>query len=173
MSYIFSKKGVKKNIIEGFALAEMIIYIAIMSVISVVIVSVVLTVLKSNTQSYTYNNIKNSAISVLEKIDRETKQAYNINSAQDGLLVLDSKKTDGSDRQIRIYLDTGILKVDEDDVYIGPLTISGTIVSSITFQKIDTGNSQAVKIEMTIEGREDTFIKSETFYSTIILRGSY
>jgi len=169
----------KKSKQKGFSLVEMIIYIAITSLVMIVIVDVILTVSRSNKQSVVYNNVKNSAISSLEKIVRETRSSISIDVGQsvfdseDGALFLNSKDQNGDPKTIKFYIENDLLVVDVNGARFGPLTTNGTKVSGIIFNLFDTGNSKAVKIKIGIEGEKNGFTKNEDFYSTVVLRGSY
>lgn len=161
--------SLKKN--KGFSMAEMLVYIAIMTVILLVIVDIILVVSKSNKQSSAYNSVKDSAIFGLEKIIKETRLSTGINFEQSvfnsssSVLVLNSDDS----KLVKFYLDNGLVTIDIDGEYFGRATYSDTFVSSLKFIPIDTGSSQAVKIEINI-GAETI---SESFYSTVVLRNSY
>jgi hypothetical protein len=165
--------SLKKN--KGFSIAEMLIYIAIMTVILIVIVDMFLVVSKSNKQSSAYNSVKDSAVFGLEKIIKETRLSTSIDFGQSifnstsSVLVLNSEDENGDLKIVKFYLDNGLIKVDINGEYFGPATYSDTFVSGLKFIPIDTGSSQAVKIEINI-GAENI---SENFYSTVVLRNSY
>lgn len=176
MNFTFQKKR------DGFALAEMIVYVAIMAVMTTAIVNIVIGVTRSNKQSFVYENIKNSAITSMERITRETRSALGINYSQsafnsnNGILSLFSKDQFGNTETIKFYLQDQKMKVDIEGIATstgGILTLGGTKILSLVFIPIDTGNSEAIKIEMVVEGGDRDFLKNENFYSTIILRGSY
>ena len=176
---IFNRKKSSGKFLTGFALAEMLVYISIMTVISIAMIDVIVVVTRTSKQSYTYNNIKNSAISGLERVVRDTKSAISIDMGQsvlnssNGVLFLNSKDSDGNDKTIKFYLNSQTLKVDVNGSYVGPLTLRDTRVLSLIFTPIDTGNSKAIRIKMVIEGGAPGFVKNENFYSSVILRGSY
>ncbi len=166
-----SKTFSKPKLTTGFSMAEMLVYIAVLTVILLVIVDIVLVVSKSNKQSSAYNSVKDSAIFGLEKIIKEVRLSTSIDFEQSifnsssSVLVLNSEDS----KLIKFYLDNGLVKIDIDGEYFGRATYSGTFVSGLKFIPVDTGGSQAVKIEMNI-GAETI---SESFYSTVVLRNSY
>jgi hypothetical protein len=167
----------KKN--KGFSMPEILVYIAIMTVVMFVIVNVVLVVSKSLNKSSEYNNIKNSAISGLEKITKETRLSTSIDlnssvfNSPSGVLVLNSKDENGLLRVTKFYLDGDVVKVFVDGNYLNTITYSDTKVLSLYFVPIETGNSQAVKIEMVVGSENENSQISERFYSTVVLRNSY
>ncbi len=172
---------VKKQ--KGFMLVEMIVYMTIMVVIMLAIVNVIILIAESNKYSSIETNIKNSAISGMEEMTREIRNAVSIDDVQsdfdsttDGILFLNTLDQDGNNKTIKFYLQDKILKEDIGGVATsttGILTTKDVEILSMTFKKIDTINSKAVKIEMIFSGSDRGLIKNENFYSTIVLRGSY
>ena len=166
-------KGSNKNI-KGFALVEMIIYLAIMVLITLVVVQSIVVVFKSNNQSFLSNSISNSAITSLEKMTREIRNARSVDSPSGSILQLTSVDASGNSQNSIFYVDpiTSRLMASSSNVS-GPLTSSNVIVTSLKFTPITTSSSKAVKIEMTISGNNQTTVESENFMTTVILRGSY
>jgi competence protein ComGF len=174
------KTEIKKNAFfkskstSGFSLIEMLVYLALMTMISVVIVQSIVVVLKSNKESFNNNVIENSAVSVFERIKRETRRAKEVDlvgsNLTNGQLQMNVIQPDDSISNIKISLaGNGAVNIYETGVLSGPLTISGAEVTTLIFKQIKSGKSEAIRTEMTIKSG----IKSETFYSTEILRGSY
>ena len=150
-----------------------------MTVVLIVIVNIVLVVSKSINKTSAYNNIKDSAIFGLEKMTKEVKFSTDIDFGQsvfnspNGVLVLNSKDASSTPKVIKFYLDNGLVKIDIDGTYFGPATYSDTNISKLIFVPIDTGNSKAIKIEMSLDAKSGEDVVSEDFYSTIVLRNSY
>ena len=169
--------NLKKN--KGFSMAEILVYITIMTVVMLVIINIVMVVSKSLKQSSEYDSIKNSAISGLEKITKEVKVATSIDldhsvfNSSNGVLILNSKDGNSVSRVTKFYLDSTLVKVDIDGTYLNTITYSDTKVLSLVFVPISTENSQAVKIEMVVVGGDENSQISEKFYSTVVLRNSY
>jgi hypothetical protein len=169
----------KPKFTTGFTIAETLVYVAIMTVVLIVIVNIVLVVSKSINKTSAYNNIKDSAIFGLEKMTKEVKFSTDIDFGQsvfnspNGVLVLNSKDASSTPKVIKFYLDNGLVKIDIDGTYFGPATYSDTNISKLIFVPIDTGNSKAIKIEMSLDAKSGEDVVSEDFYSTIVLRNSY
>jgi hypothetical protein len=150
-----------------------------MTIVLIVIVNIVLLVSKSINQTSAYNNIKNSAIFGLEKITKEIRFAIDVDldqsvfNSSNGVLVLNSEDASSTPRVVKFYLDSGLIKIDIDGNYFGSATYSDTNVSKLMFVPVDTGNSKAVKIEMSLDARSGESLVSEDFYSTIVIRNSY
>jgi len=172
---IFPFKKTKSNLEKGYSLVEMIIYVSILSIISVVLVNTTLSFTTSYRDLRALRNIDHSAIDVMERMTRDIRSATSIDTlnstlgSNPGVLVL--VKTNGAvSTTTRFYLDNGTAKVDLNGVYFGPLTLEGTEVTSMVFRKMDSPVSSAVKIEMTITSAVGGVSKSKKFYSTIVVK---
>ena len=62
-------------------------------------------------------------------------------------------------------------QVDRKEV--GNLVMENISPASLIFRRIATANSEAVKIELTVQDTSSTSTKTENFYNTVILRGTY
>jgi len=163
-----TKKG------KGFSLVEMVIYLSIMTVITLVIVQSIVIILRSNKQSFNNNVIENSAVSVLERIKRETRRAREVDLLNSNLslgqLQMNVFEEDGNLSTAKIVLDEhGKVEVYEGGTLMGPLTVSGATVTTLSFTLIQTEKSEAIRTTLVIKSGD----KTGTFYSTEILRGSY
>jgi prepilin-type N-terminal cleavage/methylation domain-containing protein len=182
MKKILLNKNKKVSLKNGFTLVEMLVYLAIMVVITLALVQSIIVVVKSNKQSFVVNNIKNSAISILEKMTREIRDASSIDvvnsvfGTSTGILQLNTTDSSGNAKTTQFYLQSNNLMVTSSSslgVLTGPLNSNGAKVLSVNFTPISTAHSSAVKIVMTIEGTNQGLTKDVNFYSTAILRGSY
>ncbi|MEI8123565.1 MAG: hypothetical protein WCG60_00135 [bacterium] len=153
-----------------------------MVIIMLAVVNIIISITKSNKFSSIENNIKNSAISGLEEITREIRNAKSIDynqsvfNSSDGILFLNTLDQNGNIKTIKFYLAGQILKEDVGGVSTstgGVLTQKDVKVLSMIFKRIDTLKSKAVKIELVLSGSNNGLIRNENFYSTIVLRGSY
>ncbi|MCX6717823.1 MAG: hypothetical protein NTU76_04080 [Candidatus Taylorbacteria bacterium] len=180
--YFNCSKRTKANLVSGFALVEMIVYISIMVIIMIALINIIISITKSNRFSSIENNIKNSAISGLEEITREIRNAKSIDynqsvfSSSNGKLFLNTLDQNGSIKTIKFYLENQTLKEDVGGVATstgGSLTQKDVKVLSMTFKPIDTLKSKAVKIELVLSSSNNDFVRNENFYSTVVLRGSY
>ena len=162
----------KKNNIVGFTLIEMLIYVALMTIITIVIVQALIVVLKSNKGSFAEVNIRNSGYTAMEAMLREIYTSENIVTTSGGVLQMNQganivKFATSSSLVLNFYEGVGT------SILIGPLTSKGVSVKSLIFTPINTGKSLAVRIQMQLESTANDQIKIEWFYGTAILRGSY
>lgn len=161
----------RQNKKSGFSLIESLIYIAILSVMSVVVVSVFVITAKSYSNLKTSRNINNSVITSLERITRAIKSADDVVVAESvfdthpGKLVLQSNAT-----TTEFYLSNETLRVKENTVDIGPLTQQESSIDNLVFKLLDNGTTKAIRIEMTMSITYKDIIKNKKFYTTAVLR---
>ncbi len=136
-----------------------------------VIVNVGVLLSKTYRELRQMKNIQMSALSVMDQLTRNIKNADSIDGGgtaygtANGSLLLRSVDSSSVTHTTKFYLSGGKVMVDKEGVLFGPLTDSRVTVSSLLFRQINTGNSLGVKIEMTIAGKK--------FYNTALLRESY
>ena len=161
-------KQKKQN--NAFTLVEMLIYTALMAVITLVIVQSLTVLLKSNRGSFADINLRNSGYSAMEAITREIQASESVEQYSGGILSM--RQDNGATTVTFSTSSGGILNLSKNSS-VGPVTLKGVRVSSLFFNKIDTGKSTAVRIQMELETDVNNLTKSEWFYGTAVLRGSY
>jgi competence protein ComGC len=170
MFLIFKKQ--KNSEGTGFTLVEMLIYVALMTIITIIIVQVLMVVLKSNKISFAEINIRNSGYTAMEGMLREIYASENIATTSSGVLEMNQgtnivRFAVLSDLSLNFYEGAGT------PILVGPLTSKGILVKSLIFTPINTGKSKAIRIQMQLESTINDQTKSNWFYGTAILRGSY
>lgn len=179
---IFLKKNHRYK--GGFTLVEMIIYLAIMTVITIALIRSLVIVLNSNRASFADSNIRNSAYSAMENMVREIRGSQSIDTvnsvlypSQTGILQLNQVDTSGNPYIVRFSTSSSLaLNFSEGSTtpaLAGPITLNGTKVMNLIFTKINTGNSQAVRIQMNLSATVNGQTRTQWFYDTVILRDSY
>ncbi len=163
--------------IKGFSLVEMLIYVAIAAVIMIAVVDTVLGIVNVYSELRLVRNNENSAMIAMDRMSREIRNATSIDGQSVlgstlGRLVLAST-VNGNPSTADFYINDGILYFKKDGVYVGPLTSSTTDITSLVFTSLSTTTSKAVKIDMSLSSSYETKVKTGTFHTTIILRGSY
>jgi len=160
---------------KGYSLVEMIIYVAILSVISFLVINTTLSFTRGYRDIVALRIVDHSGIDVMERITRDIRLSTQIDDTNSifntnpGVLSL-IYTTGGVSTVTKFYLEGGIVKLDINGVYFGPLTLSSATVSSLVFTKLSGGISNAVKIDMTVSGTVGTVTKTKTYHSTVILR---
>ncbi len=157
---------------SGFSLVETIIYVAILAIISVVMINMLLSFTQTYKTIVALRAAEHSAVGSMERITREIRSASGVDTGNStlgtspGVLTLTSIAT-----TTKFYASSGVLQMDVNGTFFGPLTLSNATVNNLVFRLLDNGVSQAVKIDLTITGTVGTVTKTKTYHSTIILRG--
>jgi type II secretory pathway component PulJ len=166
------------NTRRGFTLVEMVIYVGLLALMFVAVVNISLSMSRAYTSLKAAKSLNTSASVVLERITREVRQATSVNDGQStfgsnpGRLMLNTTES-GSATTIEFYLDGGIVKVNKGGVLEGQLSLPSATTTSLIFRKINASSSEAVRITMTVESGENERHRAESFYATVVLRGSY
>lgn len=173
----------KINNKKGISLVETIIYLAIFTMVSILVINSFITVMGSFSTTRTNRSLMEAGINSMERISREIRQADSIDvlnsSLNGGTLQLNSK--DSGENLITIKFS----KVNNDlNLYkCSGLTVCNTLsgnlvgenisLDSLVFRRVITAQGEAIKIEMTLRDLYSKTNKTENFYNTIILKGSY
>lgn len=163
---------------DGFTLVEMVIYTGFVAMLGVVAIQAILTMMNSFYMARLSRNINESAVTSLERMSREVRNAFNVNTsssifdASPGVLYLNTKDTNGNTTTVEFYVSNGVLRVREGGVDKGPLFAKGVTVTSLIFRNITTINSKAIKIEISLADSRGLLNQTFTLYDTIQLRGS-
>ncbi|MBX4198177.1 prepilin-type N-terminal cleavage/methylation domain-containing protein [Candidatus Parcubacteria bacterium] len=158
---------------KGFSLIEMIIYVSILAVIFLLIVRTVLSFTGSYRDLIVLRALDRSAYNSFERMSRDIHGASSINTLQSslgtspGALALAA----GAATSTRFYVQNEKISVDVNGVYVGPLTVKNTAVSSLIFRMI-SGTTTAVRIDLTLTASSGPVIRTKTFHSTVLLEGS-
>ncbi len=165
-----------RNKKTGYTLVEMVIYVAIMSIVFLLIVNTVLSFTRSYRDIYALRIVDGSAVDAMERMTREIRGSTSVDtvnsvlgSSPGALTVLASYEGVVS-TTTKFYLDNGVLKVDVNGVYSGPLSGVGVTVNSLVFTKLDSGVTDAVKIDMTVSGTSGTATKVKKYHTTVLLK---
>jgi competence protein ComGC len=160
---------------SGYSLVEMVIYVAIISVISIVIVNMLLSFSQSYRNLTVLRLIEHSGTDSFERMVRDISAANSVDTGNSifnsnpGVLTLVASYG-GNSTTTKFYVQNGILKVDVNGSYFGPLTVSNTSISNLVFTLLDSGISNAIKIDMTLVATSGPVTKTKTYHSTILLK---
>jgi prepilin-type N-terminal cleavage/methylation domain-containing protein len=163
---------------KGFTLIEFVIYISIIVIVLVIVVGIIVNMSQSYQHIVVAQQISDSSATAFERITREVRNADSVDvsgstlDSNPGALVVNTT-ANGTSETREFLVSSGMIRVLEDDVDMGPLTMSDVTVSNLVFRVSTSTYSTAVKIEMTLDAGSGEYARSENFYSTVILRGSY
>jgi Tfp pilus assembly protein PilW len=162
---------------RAFSLVEMLVYISVLTVVFLVIINTVLSFTSSYRTLAALRAADNAGMDSMERMTRDIRAAGTIVTAQSSFGtsagILDIQATsNGVSTTSRYYIQNGIIDMDINGSFYGPLTNSDAVVTSLIFTELSTTTSQAIKIDLTVEGVSGSVIKTKQFHSTIVLRGS-
>lgn len=173
MIWLFAKQ-------KGFSLVETIIYVGATVLLATVVINSLLTVVRNQTDFQATRNLASSASVVLERLTREIRQAYDVSETNSTFGINPGKlsllATDNEGTPVSVYFEATSSNFYVQDMTNGfyPLLPSNIVASSVVFHLIDTGNSKAIKTELVLlETSIKTATRTEKFYVTTVLRGSY
>lgn len=159
---------------SGYSLIETIFYIALFAMLSIVVINSIITMTKSFKEVSIYRENTQGGNTIIERISREIRQAYDVNTIDaQGDLKLYSKDDAGTEKTIEFVKTNSNIRILENDSYVGDLNSSNIEVVSLNFSQINTAKSKAVKVSLTINSNHDIQNRNYDFYDTIVLRGSY
>lgn len=169
----------KKNFSKrGFTLIETIVYVVFVAVLTVVAIQSLAVAMNSFYKIRLAQNVNQSATTGLERMSREIRNAYSIDTMQSsfgvnpGRLTLKTKNTDGTDTTIEFYVSGSQLMFKQGGVDMGSLMTKNAVVSNLVFTQIANPNSSGVKIQITITDSRGVLREVASFYNTVVLRGS-
>lgn len=162
---------------KGYTLIEMVIYVSLLTVIFVLSVNMLLSFSNSYRTLSALRVAEHSALDAMERISRDIHSATSVDSGNStlgtspGVLTLITTSNSVS-TTTKFYIQNGVLKVDVNGVYFGPLTLISASTTSLTFGLLSNTGGNAVKVDMTVEATIGTVTKSKTYHTTVILRGN-
>lgn len=157
----------------------MIIYVALLALVMVATVSMLLGMSRAYGYLKLSRHIQSSAVTALDRVVRDIRNARSVNGPQSvldaspGALTLNTTTATGSPQTFQFYVSGGALRVKQDGGDLGPLTLPDVTVGNLIFRQMNTGISQAVKIELTLSAGAGSTTHSANFYATALLRDSY
>ena len=164
---------IKNNFKKGVSIVETVIYVAIFTVMSIVVINSFLVIISSLSVIRMNHELLDSGSISMERISREIRNAKNIdlvNTPSNGT-VLQIKNTDNI--YIKFSKDGDNLNLYEGGTLVDNLLTENIKLNSISFTPISTTSSEGVKIQMTLEYSRGRLNKIENFYDTVVLRGGY
>jgi Tfp pilus assembly protein PilW len=164
---------------KGMTLVEMLVYTTLFVIIAGSVVYTLIALGGAYRSLQSSQAISSSAQVALERMTRDIRSSTSVDlgvstlGSSPGTLQLNTLDINGNPTTVRFSVSGDVLRVSEAGVDQGPLTVASAEVTSLVFRRIATLKSEAVKIEMTIGSGEGPAHAEKTFYSTVVLRGSY
>ena len=164
---------------RGFTLIEMLVYIAIFTVLSILAIQAMSLVTRAFTDLRISRDLNSSGTALFERMSRDIRGAYDIDETQStlgsspGRLTLNTKDTLGANTTVEFYVEDGVVKIKEGGVEQGVIMTTSTSIDNFMIRQISGTNTDAVKVEATITASRGGITKTRNFYTTAILRGTY
>ena len=162
---------------RGFSIIEIVVYIAVLSVISVTAVETIIVMNTSLIQIRTTRTLSNAASGTIERMARTIRDSKFVNVSSSifdtspGVLSLTGSGS--SPATYRFSVSRGGLLLDTGGSQT-VLTPPGVVVTNLVFRLIANSSvSQAIKIEFTIAASNGHATTTQNFYDTVLLRNSY
>ena len=157
---------------EGYSMLEILFYVSLFAILSLVVIEAMITMTKSFKETSAGAEFIQSA-NLIERISREIRIAYDISSISATDLILNTKDDAGANKTIEFALSNGNIRLLENGTFVSNLNTGNVNVSSLTFTQINTTVGKAVRVQMSIQLRNYSPSRTENFYNTIVLRGKY
>lgn len=172
-----------KKLNKGSSMLELIFYVAIFSLTAVLVINAILVMVSSfkenNVNNYLSHNIK-----LIETISREIKNSDAVTGLSSDNIKLSGTDSLGNPRTSQFLWDGNSVIFYENDVEIGALDSSNVDVLNLAFYQVNSIvddsagevnplNSTAISFEITLQSNYLGHSSVETFYNTLVLRGSY
>ena len=156
----------------GYTLIEILFYIALFSVLTLAIINSFITMTKAFKEISIQSDLVQSSL-VIERMSREIRQAYGINSIVTSDLKLNTKDEADNNKTVRFVLSGTNIQLYENDVLTGNLNTPNIQAVDLSFAQITTVNGNAIKVSLSVKSGRDTTNRVENFYNTVLLRGDY
>lgn len=163
------KKNINDKILKnkkGYTLVEMLLYVAILGVITVVIMGVFFTISRTNSRIVSLIEINSNAYSAMERIVYETSNAKNIylptsnfanydydagKAKQFSLVTKQAVPANENIAYIDFYLENNTIFIKQDGAAPIALTSSNVKVESLNFYYYKNNTRESVKIDFTVK----------------------
>jgi len=170
----FTKNKKEKN--NGYTLVEILFYISIFGILSLVVINSMIVMTKAFRET-TINRDIMQAGNIMERMSRDIRRSnivlsMNVNGTNLELNTLILNQDQVYQPVKFVYSGTDI-QLYENNVFIGNLNSPDIAVTTLTFDPILNTVAGAVKMSMTVQSKHYGSTRTETFYDTVILRGGY
>ena len=158
---------------------EILIYIALFAVFSVVVTKSFINTAASFSQIRANRVLSANGFTIMERISRDIREAESVDSGSStlesspGILKLNSTDSSDDPKTVRFYISAGDLKLEENGLLVGNVSSTDVTINSLIFRSITTSAGSAIKVELTLDYAKGNTNKTVNFSNTIILRGDY
>jgi type II secretory pathway pseudopilin PulG len=168
-----------RNEVEaGFSLVELIVYTAIMTIVVSSLTLTGVSLLRTFGYMQASADVAETATVALERITREVRFAYNVDTGAStllvspGVLVLGTTDESGNPTTITITLDSGRIWMTQGGGVPSPLTRDSVEITNLVFTHTVGTHTQAVRIDMTAERTTRDLTITKEFRTFVVLDAS-
>ncbi|HEY4496487.1 MAG TPA: hypothetical protein VJC04_04025 [Candidatus Paceibacterota bacterium] len=163
---------------KGTSLPELLIYVAILALILITLINLILIIGKSYGRLKSSRAIESVGEVALEQMTREIRKATAVNATSvlgfnPGKLILDTTDVNGNPAIMEFTLIGEAIYQRFNNGAHNPLTASSTVLTNLIFRELSNGRTKTVRVEVTAQSGEGVAFRSEKFYTTTVMRGSY
>ena len=169
----------RRNQQKGFSLLEVVLYVALFTVLSGVVMNSIFQIMNSFSALRIARDINDSSVKVMERLTRDIKGATSIDqvnsifNADPGRLTLNVVNASGTATTVEYVVINGALHVKENGVDQGSLMSAKTSIEGLVFRYINTGSTLGIKTELHLQSSRGSVSDDEHFYNTSVMRGTY
>ena len=145
---------IKLNNNKGYAMLEILFYIALFAILSIAVIDAMIMMTKSFRETTIHKELIQGG-NIMEKITREIRQASEINSISTNNIKFSTTNLDGTSKTIEFSLSGTDIRFLENDVFIGNLNTTNVSVLALNFTQINTTKGNAVKISLRVKSNHD------------------
>ena len=157
---------------EGYAILELLFYIALFSILSLVVINAMIIMARSFRETSLQAEFMQGR-DIMERISREIRGSFSISSISANDLKLNTKDDAGADKTVEFLLSGSNIQLLENNILTGNLNNPDIIITNLAFSDITTVKGKAVKIVLSFNSSNDSLSRTQEFYDTIVLRGGY
>ena len=176
-----SKNSIKVNKEKnGHTLVEVLVYVALIVIIAGALMSVLILNSRLFFQFRITEQVTESANLSLGRLMHDIRESISVGTSTSifntdpGTLSLVVSDVPTGTTTRRFYLENGTLMIQEGSNSPGRLTPRSIAITHLTFRHFTTSSTtEAVRVEMSIQGGTSTTLITKNFYITATPRGGY
>lgn len=167
----------------GFGLIEVIVYISVLVLVVTFVVGGAMKISDGVVTVRASRNLNRSAALAMERILRDIKDAQGIDPtvmepAYQGqistALALSTRNEQGQLETVRFFADeNGLLITQKGEGERKALTAADVAVQNLTFTKLTTPHSEAVRVFLELADREQRISQTREYFGAAVFRESY
>ncbi len=164
----------KANYSKGYSVVELVIYITLFVLISVVVIQSLIYVMKTYASARSFRTLQQNGELVMERLTREIRQSDSVSiggsvfGSSPGTLTVSGTDSGGAPYTDVFSVVNGVSQLSVNGS-VSNLSSGEVTVSNLTFWNVATTGSEAIKIKLTLTTTNIPVI-TKSFYTTVVLR---